>query len=279
MAPQIFFINLDRLPTRADFISKQCGQAGIHNPVRVSAIDARKSDMQKVPRYRPASWGQYWELSDTEVAVFESHRSIWDRIASQDSTGVVLEDDVLLSHSLGPALATLEGWTDFDFIKLDAAPRPARLGPPRELNDLVLRPILQALPSAAAYLLSPGGARNLLGRSKQYCDHVDDLLTRPCRDYRAFQLCPALAIQGMFSDIKQGFDIPADVAGSERLASDQQTNPLSRGPATYRVLKELRRAIRKARQKLGGDALLRAKGGTFEPVPLASDLPPYRPCS
>lgn len=251
-------------------------QAGIHHPVRVSAIDARQNDMQQVARYLPASWGPYWELSDTEIAVFESHRSIWDRIASQASPGVVLEDDVLLSRSLGPALDVLEGWADFDFIKLDAAPPPARLGPPHEINGLVLRPIMQTLPSAAAYLISPRGARHLLGRSKQYCDHVDDLLTRPCRDYRAFQLCPALAIQGMFSDIKQGFDIPADVAGSERLASDQQTVSLARGPAAYRVWKELRRAVRKAHQKLGGNALHRMKGGTFEPVPLASDLPPYR---
>lgn len=276
MAPQVFFINLDRVPARADFIVKQSMQAGIPSPVRVSAIDAQQNDMQKVTRYRPRSWGPYWQLSDTEIAVFESHRSIWSRIALQDNPAVILEDDVLLSQSLGPALAMLEGYKDFDFIKLDAAPPPARLGPQRELNGLVLRPILQTLPSAAAYLLSPRGARNLLERSKRYCDHVDDLLTRPWRGYRAYQLCPALSIQGMFSEIEHGRDIPADVAGSERTASDPQTNSLTRGPAAYRVWKELGRAVRKARQKLGGDALLRAKGGTFEPVPLASDLPPYR---
>lgn len=276
MAPQVFFINLDRVPTRAEFIFEQCRRAGIHDPVRVSAIDARQGTMSEVPRYRPASWGPYWQLSDTEIACFESHRCIWDRIASQGVSGVILEDDVLLSRSLGPALTAMEVWSDFDFIKLDAAPNPARLGPPHKRDGLLLRPILAALPSSAAYLVSPQGARNLLARSEQYCDHVDDLLTRPDRNYRAFQLCPALAIQGMFSDSAHNPDIPPEVAGSERVASDQRAHSLSRGPVTYRVWKELRRTARKVRHKLGGDSLHRASGGIYEPVPLADDLPPYR---
>lgn len=276
MAIQVFFINLDRVPVRADFIRWQCMQAGILNPVRVSAIDARQWDVRNIPRYRPASWGPNWELSDTEIAVFESHRLIWERIAEQDSPGAILEDDVFISQALGSSLTMLEGWTDFDFIKFDAAPPPARLGSSREVCGLILRPILQALPSAAGYLLSPRGARNLLRRSKQYCERVDDLLTRPYRGYEAFQLCPALAIQGMFSEVSGDKRIPEEVASSERLAIDLPKNLLPRGPIVYRVWKELRRSVRRAHQKLLGDALNRAAGGEYEPVPLASDLPPYR---
>ena len=276
MATQIFFINLDRAPERAAFLVKECNKAGIKNVVRVPAIDAQKSNMKAVARYRPESWGQYWQLTDTEIAVFESHRAIWERIALLDTAAVVLEDDVILSRQLGQSLSMLEGLREIEFIKLDAAPGPARLGSAHTVEGLELRPILHALPSAAAYLLSPRGARSLLDRSMQYCDHVDDFLTRPYRGFRAVQLCPAMAIQGMFCDVQNEFSVPPGVAESDRLASDQKAAPPDRGPATYRVFKELRRAVRRARQKLGGDAINHAKGGVNEPVPLAQDLPPYR---
>ena len=273
---ELYFINLDRALERAAFLVKECKKAGIDNIVRVSATDAQKGDMKVIANYWPKSWGPYWQLTDTEIAVFKSHRAIWQRIAVLDNPAIVLEDDVILSRQLGQSLAMLEGCVEFDFIKLDAAPGPARLGSPYLVNGLALRPILQVLPSAAAYILSPRGARNLLDRSTQYCDHVDDFLTRPNRGFAAFQLCPAMAIQGMFCEVNNELCIPLEVAESDRFTSDQKAARLDRGPAAYRVYKELRRIIRRARYKLGGDALNHAKGGLSEPVSLAPDLPPYR---
>ena len=273
---KLYFINLDRALERAAFFVKECNKASIDNIIRVSAIDAQKRNMKVIANYRPESWGQYWQLTDTEIAVFESHRAIWERIAVLDNPAAVLEDDVILSRQLGESLTVLEGLRDFEFIKLDAAPGPARLGSPQVVNGFALRPILQVLPSAAAYVLSPKGARNLLDRSIKYCDHVDDFLTRPNRGFSAFQLCPAMAIQGMFCEINNGLSVPPEVGESDRIASDQKAAPLARGPAAYRVYKEMRRVVRRARHKLGGDALNYARGGLNEPVPLAPDLPPYR---
>ena len=273
---QLYFINLDRAIERAAFLVEECNKAGIENVIRVSATDAQKSDMKIIANYRPESWGPYWQLTDTEIAVFESHRAIWESIAVLNTPAVILEDDVILSRQLGHSLSLLECSRDFEFIKLDAAPGPARLGFPHLINGIGLRPILQVLPSAAAYLLSPKGARNLLDRSTRYCDHVDDFLTRPNRGFRAFQLCPAMAIQGMFCEVHNELNVPPVIAKSERFASDQKTAPLDRGPAIYRAFKELRRALRRTAHKLGGDALNYARGGLNEPIPLAPDLPPYR---
>ena len=273
---KLYFINLDRAVERAAFLVKECNKAGIENIVRVSATDAQKSNMKVIANYRPESWGPYWQLTDTEIAVFESHRAIWKRIAVLDNPAAVLEDDVILSRQLGQSLTMLEGLREFEFIKLDGAPLPARLGSPHLVNGLTLRPILQALPSAAAYVLSPKGARNLLDRSSQYCDHVDEFLSRPNRGFSAFQLCPAMAIQGMFCKVNNGLTVPPEVGESERFASDQKTAPIYRGPAAYRVYKELRRVVIRARHKLGGDILNHARGGLNEPIPLAPDLPPYR---
>lgn len=276
MAMKLYFINLDRAPERAAFVIKQCNKAGIEDMVRVSATDAQKSDMKATAYYRPERWGHYWQLTDTEIAVFLSHRAIWERIAVLDKPAAVLEDDVILSHQLGQSLEMLEGLDDFEFIKLDAAPGRARLGSPQLFKGLELRPILQILPSAAAYVLSPSGARNILDRSKCYCDHVDDFLTRPKKGFRSFQLCPAMAIQGMFCELNNELSSPPGVAESERFASDQKSTPIHRGPATYRIYKELRRVIRRAGHKLGGDALNHARGGLNKPVLLSPDLPPYR---
>ena len=85
-----------------------------------------------------------------------------------------------------------------------------------------------------------------------------------------------MAIQGMFCELNNELSSPPGVAESERFASDQKSTPIHRGPATYRIYKELRRVIRRAGHKLGGDALNHARGGLNEPVPLAADLPPYR---
>ena len=119
---KLYFINLDRAPERAAFVIKQCNKAGIEGMVRVSATDAQKSDMKVTAYYRPERWGHYWQLTDTEIAVFLSHRAIWERIAVLDKPAAVLEDDVILSYQLGQYLEVLEGLRDFDLIKLDAAP-------------------------------------------------------------------------------------------------------------------------------------------------------------
>lgn len=277
MSPVCYFINLDRVPERADFMRAQFAGAGIFDPVRISAVDARQADMEAVPRYTPKNWGPYWTLKSTEIAVFESHRTVWERIAETNQPGGVFEDDVLMSQSAGAVIADLGQNSDrFDMVKLDALSGVIRLGPEITLGNTRLRPVTEVLPSAAAYLLSPEGARNLLRRSQSYCDHLDDYITRPQSDYRAFQLTPAVAVQGMFADVADRPDIPASIAGSERTGLGQAPVDYDRGPAAYRLLKELRRAGRRLARKTYSDRQLLSRGGLVAEVPLAEDMPTYR---
>ncbi|MDA3889604.1 MAG: glycosyltransferase family 25 protein [Allgaiera sp.] len=276
MKVPVFYINLDRVSQRAKFMETQCAHAGFDGVCRFSAVDA--ASMPPSPHYQPGRWGAYWSLLPSEVAVFESHRRIWTKVAGLTVPAVILEDDVLLSRLADRRCSDLADFAErFDLIKLDALAGSLRLGPETRIGKVAVRPLTGVVPSAAAYLLSPIGAKLLLKLSERYCDHLDDFVTRVRRDYRAFQLTPAVAVQGMFADVSCVPDIPADAAGSERTASETgAASRAARGPALYRLRKEAVRGGRKLVRLLWRDRALVTRGGVIGEVPLAEDLPPYR---
>lgn len=277
MKTKVYFLNLDRVPDRAVFMTDQCAHGGITAPIRVSATDASATPDYTSPRYAPHSWGPYWSMTKTEVAVFESHRKTWETIVETNCPGAIFEDDILLSSTSGAVIQSLGAeQAQFDLVKLDAVGGRYRFGPSRQLGGQTLRQIVNVLPSAAAYLLSPKGAAGLLGLSQSYCDHLDDFITRPWPGFRAYQLDPAVAAQGMFSDLTGRTDIPASVIGSERTDFGKAATDDGRGPFAYRAMKELKRTVRKIARTRGGDKRLLASGGFIGEVPLASDLPPFK---
>ncbi|MDK3020353.1 glycosyltransferase family 25 protein [Pseudodonghicola flavimaris] len=267
------FINLDRVPQRADFMQAQCAIAGFDRVHRFPAVDAASAPISR--RYRPGRWGAYWSLLPSEVAVFESHRALWQRVRDDGAPAVLMEDDVLLSAEAGAVCSTLAPHADrYHMIKLDAPGDPLRLGPEVPMAGMSLRPLTGVIPSAAAYILTPEGAEILLRRSERYCDHLDDFLTRPHPGYRAFQLSPIVAMQGMFSDLSGRPEIPASIAGSERTAPAPKARA-DKGPVPYRLAKEIRRSLRRLSRRLHGDRALLARGGFIGTVPRSPDLPPY----
>lgn len=270
-----YFINLDRATERAAFMAKQFAQAGISNPNRFSAIDASKG-LGKTG-YTPHKWGPYWTLRKSEIAVFESHRALWKKICASGKPGAIFEDDVFLSRTAGDILARFASQNcDFTMVKLDALREEIRLGGEQVLCGENVRPIMQVVPSAAAYVLSPKAAQDLLIRTECYCDHVDDTLTKPLQGYRAMQLMQAIAVQGMFADISGRQGVPSSIFGSERTTARPTQEAYDRGPASYRILKELRRTARKTSRRLFSDNALVRKGGYIGIVPLAEDLPSYK---
>lgn len=269
-------INLDRVPDRAAFMAAQCEAAGI--PMRrFPAIDAATAP-DLTARYRPASWGPYWAMTPTEIAVTESHRALWQQIVDDDRPAAIFEDDILIAPGAGAVLADLAGQAgSFDLVKLDSVAGRIRLGPEHVLAGHRLRPIVQVLPSAAAYMLSPRGAADLLRRSQTYCDHLDDLITRPAPGFRAFQLWPSVAVQCMFADPAALDGLPPSIAESERTQTERRTTARpDKGPPSYRALKELRRLGLRLARSAWSDGRLTAQGGLIGQVPLARGLPDYR---
>jgi len=270
-----YYINLDRAPERAAFMEQQFARAGLVHPIRFSAIDAA----QGLPEtgYTPKTWGPYWTMRPTEIAVFEGHRALWRQIVQDGTFGAIFEDDVLLSAGAGTVMTRLAAHGgSFDMVKLDGVGRRVQLGKEQRFGEDTVRALHEMIPSAAAYLVSPKGAANLLDRSEAYCDHLDDYITRGSPGYRPYQLMTAIAVQGMFAHVSDRPDVPSFIAGSERTAGKNAHEPYDRGPIPYRAAKELRRATRKVSRRLYADRALERRGGWIGVVPLADDLPAYK---
>ncbi|MFA3918088.1 glycosyltransferase family 25 protein [Ruegeria hyattellae] len=258
---QIFVINLDRSPERFSAIQSEFAKVGLdHHLTRISATDARAPDFA-APGYAPHSWRDRWELKRSEQAVFESHRSVWQRIADlADAAGVICEDDILVSTAFPRLLEALES-ERFGVVKLDGFNASRRYGSAADMNGWQLRAIVEPVPSAACYVVSSAAARQLLVDSEKYCETLDDFVFRARAGIVPAQLFPAVAVQQMCCISVDGTQTP-DTSQREQ----QDSTKAAKGPALYRVWKEIRRSLRK-RHLRGFEACVPA---------LCDDLPQYR---
>ncbi|MDP5217882.1 glycosyltransferase family 25 protein [Ruegeria sp. 2205SS24-7] len=258
---QIFVINLDRSPERFSAMQTEFAKVRLEQHLnRISAIDATDPGFA-APGYTPHSWRDRWELKRSEQAVFESHRAVWRRIADiEDTVGIVCEDDIFVSTAFPSLLAALEG-QHFGVVKLDGFNAMRRYGPATEMNGWQLRAIVEPVPSAACYAVSSAAARRLLADGETYCETLDDFVFRARTGVDPVQLFPAVAVQQMCC-ISPGSEGVQETSQRER----QDSSKAAKGPAPYRVVKEIRRSLRK-RNLRGFEAYMPA---------LCDDLPRYR---
>lgn len=257
---RIHVINLDRDPQRLIDTREQFAAAGLAAQVcRVAAIDAQAEDFA-APGYAPRSWRDRWELKRSEQAVFESHRSVWARIAEgDDACGLVCEDDILVSGEMPTLLEALD-CDRFGVVKLDGFSADRRYGARMDMRGWTVWEIIEPVPSAACYALSRAAARSLLELSERYCATLDDFLFTARGGLCPVQIDPAVAVQRMCCAEPGGTGV---AAGSLREGRDPDRP--SRGPLLYRLQKEIRRAARRV-----------ASRATPKTRPeLADDLPPY----
>ncbi|MEX0350483.1 MAG: glycosyltransferase family 25 protein [Paracoccaceae bacterium] len=265
---EIYCINLDRDPERMAGIRRQFEAVGMAGDLlRFAAIDARAGGFH-APGHAPHSWRDRWELKPSEQAVFESHRAIWQHVADGSAQGAVIcEDDILVSRRFPEAVGALD-LARFGVVKLDGFDASSHYGPEHEMNGWKVRPVRQAVPSAACYALSQTAARKLLKDSGRYCETLDDFVFRARPGLHPVQLFPGVAVQGVCVAEAQAAPQEDSSRISAREAEDRAgAVRRSKGPAAYRLYKELRRNLRKLRLSIGEGVICRP--------PLADDLPPY----
>lgn len=256
----IYVINLDRDPDRYTGVQQQFEAAGVLSlVVRVPAVDAQAPDFSS-PGYAPHSWRDRWELKLSEQAVFESHRSVWQRIADgTEPCGIVCEDDILVSSEIAQLLPRLD-CARHGVTKLDGFATDRRYGETAQMAGIETWEIVQAVPSAACYALSQTAARILIAQSQSFCDTLDDFLFRPRDGISPAQIHPAVAVQQMC----------CDVAGNTgRLVSVREArdgSQVARGPLLYRLVKQVKRGVRQ----------IQTRGNPKKRPGLASDLPEYK---
>ena len=279
-----YYINLERMTARRDFMDSQLSMLGLDDVfAKWAGVDAADLMLDSVENYAPGQQGQdpqppsRWQLSGVEVSIFESHRRIWgDLVRKKLPYAIILEDDVKLSTSLHDVIEQIETIsTVVDVLKLDRVRRLRRFGSPISGSRLEIRPILwQRVYSCGAYLVSREGAEKLLHWSTSYSDLVDAFVFSPRRNYRLYQLFPAIALQGHVMRNLTSHENVCVPTGSVPDAGVQR-KPVSKGPLWFRLAREARLGLRRIPRLLGGDRKLRQEGGWIGMVPLASDLKKY----
>lgn len=274
---QVYYINLDRAPERAVHMEGSLSRLGLaSSSTRISAIDAKKENVRDGFRRRLAK--RHWDLAISEKACLESHRLAWlTMIERGDDMAVILEDDVVFSDSFPSVLEHIRNADlHFDIIKLDGVPIDVRMGAAVACGAIRLRPILQMVFSAAAYLVTREAAMRLVRETETYQYPVDHLITTPRRGWVMFQALPACCCQGMLLLPPEGVVDHAAIYQSHRLEGVhfmQQTPP---PPKWFRTKNMVRKDLNKLVWKLWKRRALVRGGGVIEPVELACDLARYR---
>jgi len=166
---QVFYINLDSEPDRRARVEWQLKELGLRG-TRVAAVTPADIADHLLAKYCPG-FGPHL-LSPPELACTFSHIKTLRLIAEGNETfGVVLEDDAILSRSLTMFLKAFEGAApSVDVLKLDSQNDGCRVVGRQDdrIDGVFLREIVSPRASAAAYLVSRKAAQEI-------ADHRDIL--------------------------------------------------------------------------------------------------------
>ena len=188
-------INLDNAKERWTFQEKQLNELGIqYKRWEANSVDTLADDDYE-------KWANDWQrkLRRTEVACFLSHYRAWWHIAHSDQSFLILEDDALLSQDLPNILLNISNNLDinYDHITFETRGRKKLLSKQAfELDDnVVLHELFLDKTGAAAYLLTPKGAKILVEQVRQHGAGLADALLCHTKSLKSMQSVPALAIQ------------------------------------------------------------------------------------
>ena len=221
------------------------GAQGAGEPAESERIEMSEADLHACRIQDPDRLYRYvtlkgLRLSGVEIAIFESHRRIWgDLVRRKLPYAIILEDDVKLSASLRDVIEQIETISNaVDVLKLDGVWRLRTFGSPLADPCLEIRPILwQRVYSCGAYLVSREGAEKLLHWSTSYSDLVDAFVFSPLRNYRLYQLFPAIALQGHVMRNLTSHENGYVPTGSVPDVGVQRT-PASNGPLWFRLMRK-----------------------------------------
>ncbi len=274
MKYKVFYINLDRVPERRAFMDSEFQKIGLNGAIRFSAVDAKAEGTLSGAGFRQGI-GDRWALPKSAIACFESHRAVWKLAIDHGvDAALIMEDDMVMSSELPPTLdALFNAAHDFDVVKIDHSPASVRFGPILGMNGIDLRPIEKTTTSAGAYVVSRSGLKKLLARSQEYGDTLDDFLYTPHQGWQMFQVFPAVAAQVVLLKKPVRHQPHINLRSSEReLDPEINESDLPRGPAWFRIRKELRRLGSRLSWKFGAKSALLRRGGYYGSVPMSEDL-------
>lgn len=245
-----WFINLDRAAERRDFMERQGRRLGV-DLGRVRAREAADVDDGAF-----AAMSRQWErpITRIEVAVLLSHAELWKRAAESDTGLVILEDDAVLSPRFAAFLRS-PAPNPWDLVNLEWFGRRKyfeRSAPDRRTGTRVTA-VARDKAGAAAYYLSPTGARKLLEALSTQAAPADAFMYRHGR-LRIAQAEPALAVQ---AHLLAGEGIDPGIRTVTQIHQPRESLALRLGTMVYR-----------ARRIAGQLSLVRYQMGRLGPLVL-----------
>jgi len=188
----IYVINLPKDIHRKTFQKEQLSSLGLHaafidastpQTLGEQLLDAHRDDWQ-----RP--------LRDVEIACYYSHHFLWEKILTENTPALILEDDALLSQKLPCFLDAISTLNDIDFINLESVGRKKIVSKNATFTqcDTSLFKLYLDRNGTGGYVLFPSGAKKLL-EFAQHSIGLADAHIRSCPNLRVYQAEPILVIQ------------------------------------------------------------------------------------
>lgn len=245
-------INIGAETARMAFMAGQLDAMGVAFE-RLEAV----TPATLTPTANDPYWSR-WErpMRTTEMAALASHRTAWERAAGGDASVLILEDDALMMLGTAAFLAQVEAIPEAELVTLETRGRRKLIARDPHPNAPMHR-LWQDRTGAAAYVVSPSGARKLLDRVARAPGLADGILCA-AYDVTAWQAVPALACQ---LDMCEAFGITPPIA--TKSAIDQEARPGAQSSA----IQKLRRI--RAQLRMGGRQLVRSPGAQRRIIPLA----------
>ena len=276
--PKLFLVNLDRQEDRLAYMWDCLERLGLAaSTERFPAIDATKVTVHSGFQ-RKASSGCF-ALSPSEVAIWATHRAIWQMIVDQQlSQAIILEDDLVFWPGFKDAVFELAAHaSDYDVIKLDGIRFTQRFGKPQAVGTLSVRSIHHESPSTAAYMISFKGAKRLLAEFETYDTQVDLQIFLPRPGWRMLQLYPAIAVQGMFLSEADRDGFPEYIVESMRNNDPGHRTFGANEPWWFTVKRKVHKQVFQTLPwELWGRRRFLKSGGTIEQVPLKDGFAQYK---
>ena len=239
-------INLDSAKERLSFQQKQLGQLEIdYQRWQANSVDSLTDDEYE-------KWANDWQrkLRRTEVACFLSHYRAWQYIANSGQSFLVLEDDALLSQDLPNTLLEISANQDikYDHITFETRGRKKLISKKGTYlnDDIVLHELFLDKTGAAAYLLTPKGARIIIEQVRKHGAGLADALLCHTKLLKSMQSVPALAIQ---MDMANHYGMPK--LQCESIAISNISTPSNIKPLSNSITKTLKYKSKRIRAQLG----------------------------
>lgn len=179
-------INLAARADRREHVVAQLADAGVTQYEFFEAIDGgRHPDHPLFRLYDPVARthvkGPGRDLKPSQLGCYASHYLLWQECLAAGAPMIVMEDDAILLPGFGELLACARELADrWPLVWLHDADKPRhdavlRVG---HVGRFALYKTLKSHYRTVAYLISPAGARGLLGYSRTWVYPVDDAMCR-----------------------------------------------------------------------------------------------------